>query len=91
MFLPQHVGKFEVNWDMMSFKDPAEFLRCSHDIANGDVVTFSRLHSPFCSGSFRGFDKVPVLVTTGFKCSPDVLLFVLLPICLSRNSPCPLV
>ena len=42
-FLPQLVGKLEVNWDMMCMEDPPEFLRCSHDIRNDDIVTYSRL------------------------------------------------
>ena len=78
-FLPQCVGRFEVNQDMIFIEDPPEFLRCN---IRTDDVTFFRLLLSVCSGSFRGFDKGPVLVTTGFKCSPDVLLFLLLPLCL---------
>ena len=32
-FLPQRVGRFAVNWDMMFIGEPPEFLRCSRDIA----------------------------------------------------------
>ena len=42
-FLPQRVGMFKGNGDMMFIKDPPEFLRCSCDIGNDDVVTFSHV------------------------------------------------
>ena len=42
-FLPQHVGRFKVNQDMMFIEDPPESLRCSCNIRNNDVVEFSRL------------------------------------------------
>ena len=63
-------------------KDPPEFLRNSPNIRNDDVVTFFRLLPSVRSGSFRGFDNDPVWVTTGFKCSPNVPLFILRPFCL---------
>ena len=30
-FLPQRVGRFKVNQEMMFIEDPPEFLRCSSD------------------------------------------------------------
>ena len=41
---------------------------------------FYHLLFSVCSGSFRDYVKGPVWVTTGCKCSPDVLLFLLLPL-----------
>ena len=72
-FLPQCVVRFDVNHDMMLIKDSLEFLRCSYDTKNDDV-TFSHLLLSVCLGSFRGFDKDPVWVATGFMFSPDVCL-----------------
>ena len=85
MFLPQCVSRFGVNQDMMFTKDPPEFLRSSYAIGNDDVVTFSCLLFSVCCGSFSGFDKGPVLVATSFKCSPDVHLFLLLPLWLGGH------
>ena len=50
------------------------------DRGNDNVVTFSCLLLSVCSGSFRGSDKGLVWVGKGFKCSPDMLLFLLLPL-----------
>ena len=63
---------------MMFNNDPPEFLRCPRDIENDDVVTFSLLLLYVCSCCFSGFDEGPIWVATDFKCSPDVLLFLLL-------------
>ena len=62
-FLPQRVARFKKNQS-----DPPEILRCSCYRKNGDVVLFFP-HLSVCSGSFRGFDKVPVCVA-----SQEVLL-----------------
>ena len=71
-FLPQCVVRFKMNCDMMFIVDPPECLRCSCSIENEDVVRFSCLLVSACSGSFSGFDKGPILVAIGFKCSPDL-------------------
>ena len=42
-FLPQRVGRIKVKKDMMFIDDPPEFLRCSRDIRNDDLVSFLRL------------------------------------------------
>ena len=62
-----------------------DVLLWSCDIENDDVVTVSLLLLSVCLGSFRGFDKGPGWVATGFKCSSDVLLFLLLPLFLSGH------
>ena len=80
LFMPQCVGRFNVTWDMIFIKDLPEFLRCSCAIGNDDVVTFSLLLLSVCSGSYTSFDKGPVWIATDFECSPDVLLFLLLPL-----------
>ena len=67
------------------------FHRCSHHIGNYHVVTFSRLLRSVCSGSFWGFNKGPVWVTTVFKCFPDVRLFLLLSLCVSGHRLSPMV
>ena len=81
-FLSQCVGGFEVNQEMMFIKDPPEFPRCSYNRGNEDVVTFSHFLLSVCSGSFRGSDKGPVWVATGF---------CLLPLRLSGHSLSPMV
>ena len=48
------------------------------------VLVFCLLLS-VCSGSIRGFDKGLVWVATGFKCSLDVLFFLLPPLWLSGH------
>ena len=64
---------------MMLIKDPPEFLKCSFNIRIDDVVTFSHLLLSVSSGSSIGFDKGPVWVATGTKCSPvELLLLVFL-------------
>ena len=79
---------FEVNQDMMSIKDPPEFLRCSCDIRNDDAVVFFPLSA---LDILYSFDKGPVWVATGFKCSSYVLLFLLLPLGLSGHILGPMV
>ena len=69
----------------MFIKDPPESLRCSCNISNDNVVTFSCLLLSVCSESFGGSDKCAVWEATGFKFSPNVLLFLLLPLCLSAD------
>ena len=81
-FLPQCVGRFEVNQDMMFIKDPPEFLRYSRDVGIDDVVMVSLHLLSVCSGSFG---KGSVWVATGFKCSLDVLLFLLFTLGLSGH------
>ena len=53
-FLPQCVGRFKVNQDMMFTKHPPE---CSCDRVNVNVATLSCLLLSVCSGSFSGFDE----------------------------------
>ena len=65
---------------MVFIEDPSAFLRYSHNIRNDNAVTVFHLFISVCSRSFRGFDKGPVRVATGFKCSPDVFLFLFLPL-----------
>ena len=82
LLMPQRVSRFEVNRDTMFIKDPPEILRRSCDIGIDDAFKFFRLLHSVCPGFFRGFDKGPVWVATGFKFSTDVVLFLLLPLCL---------
>ena len=56
-FLPQGVGRFEVNRDMIPIEDTPEFLRCFRDIGNDDVTDFSSSSLSALSLSFRGFGK----------------------------------
>ena len=63
----------------MSPKSLLSFLRFSRDIRNTKVVTFFCLFLSVCSRYLRGFDKGPVWVATGFMCSFDLPLFLLLP------------
>ena len=72
-------------------EDTPEFFRFSCDIRNDNVVAFNRLLLSDCSGSFSGYDKDQVCVATGFKCTPDVLLFLLLPLCLCGHGLSPMV
>ena len=47
-FLPQHVGRFEVNWDVMFIEDPPEFLNYSLSIRNYvvELPTIQHLELP---------------------------------------------
>lgn len=69
-FLPQCVRRFKVNQDLMFIEDPSEFLRCSRNIGNDDVVTFSHLLLSVCSGAFRGFEKRSSLGCQGSEVLP---------------------
>ena len=82
------VGRFKINLDLMFIEDPPEFLRYSHDIKNDNVLKFFRGLS-VRSGSFRESDNGPVWVATDLKCSPDVLLFLLLPLFLCGHDHSP--
>ena len=69
---------------ILVYWNPPKFLNCSCTIRNDNVV-FCHLLISVCSGSFSSFDKGPIWVATGFKCSPDVFLFLLLPLWLSGH------
>ena len=49
-FLLHCVGRFKVNRDIMLIEGAPEFLGCSCDIKNDDVVRFSGLLLSVCSG-----------------------------------------
>ena len=91
MFLPQRVANFKMNRGLMLMEDPFEFLTCSWNIRNDDAATFSHLLLSVSSGSFTGLDKGPVWVATCLRSSPDVLLFLLLPLCLCGSGLSPMV
>ena len=67
VFLLERVGRFKSEPRYDVYYRPSGVFRCSCDIGNDDVVTFSHL---LLSGSVGSFDKGPVWVATGFKCSP---------------------
>ena len=76
-FLPQCVCGFEVNQEMMFIKGLPEFLRCFCIIEWWCCYVVCLLLSVH-PGSFIGSDKGSVWVATGFRSSPDVLLFLIL-------------
>ena len=53
-----------------------------------NVVKVTHFLQSVCSGAF---DKSPVWIATGFKCSPDMRLFLLLPLSLSGHGLSPMV
>ena len=69
-FLPQCVGRFEVNQDKIFIKHLPEFLRCSCDIQD-DGVRFFHLLLSVSSRSLKGFEKGPVWIDTCLKCSSE--------------------
>ena len=77
---------FEEKRDMMFIKDPPEFLRCSCDIGNDDVVMFSCLLLSVCYGSFSSFYKSQVRVATNFKSLLMCFMFRLLTLWPSGHS-----